>query len=103
MNTEIVKEIRLSQNNELFLIVEGSGSSSYQYIYREAKGVYWDVNLKAFKSTPITDWSIFEWVNHIRNLVHECLGLNLIFSKNLNFINIPKNQQLIIQDKFDII
>ena len=33
----------------------------FQYIYREAAGVYWDADLSCFKSTQPRDWDYKQW------------------------------------------
>lgn len=58
MKKEIIKEIVINDQNELLLKVIGKGNSMYQYVYREAAGVYWDELQKAFKSIPMNESTI---------------------------------------------
>lgn len=42
MKTETINKIVLNDSNELFLLLNSNGESMYQYVYREAAGIYWD-------------------------------------------------------------
>ncbi|MEM9832496.1 MAG: hypothetical protein AAF944_17820 [Bacteroidota bacterium] len=93
MNKETVNEIVLTNNNELLLKIIGDGKPMYQYIYREASGVYWDDDNKGFKSTPIKDMSVSEWFFHIKATVKSGLNLDLDIDENLLWKNIPENER----------
>jgi hypothetical protein len=49
MNCEIIVKVEVLNTGELFLAIKGPGNPNYQYVYREAAGVYWDENRKGFK------------------------------------------------------
>ena len=51
MDSEIINKVEVNDSGELFLTLEGNGKPMYQYVYREAAGVYWDETLHGFKST----------------------------------------------------
>ena len=61
---EIVK-IEVLDTSELQLVLASGGDASYQYIYREARGVYWDNELGAFRGTERVKWTLVEWFAHI--------------------------------------
>lgn len=42
MKTETINKIVLNDSNELLLLLDSIGEPMYQYVYREAAGVYWD-------------------------------------------------------------
>ncbi len=86
---EIIKEVLINDKNELLLKIIGNGNPTYQYIYRESAGVYWDENQKGFKSTLIKEWTISEWFLHIRDLVKSGLGVDLLIDKKVSWNNIP--------------
>jgi hypothetical protein len=65
MNCEIIVKVEILNMGELFLAINGSGNTNYQYVYREAAGVYWDENRKGFKSTPMKEWSCSKWFDHV--------------------------------------
>jgi len=65
----------------------------YQYVYREAAGVYWDENQKAFKSTPIREWTVSEWFLYIRDIVKSGLDDELSIDKNASWENIPDTEK----------
>ena len=96
MDYEIINTVDVTKDGELFLGLEGNGKSMYQYIYREASGVYWDEKYHGFKSTPIKKWSHSTWFSHIVSLVKSGLGVELRLSRNATWNNIPE------QDKIEI-
>lgn len=68
MKTEVISEIRVLESKKLLLKLESLGHSSYQHIYREATGVYWDSALNGFISTIPQQWSYSVWFNHVLNV-----------------------------------
>lgn len=92
MKKEIIKEIVVNDRNELLMKIIGIGSPTYQYIYREAAGVYWDENQKGFKSTPIREWTVSQWFLHIKDIVKTGLGVDLLFDKNVSWKNISDSE-----------
>lgn len=93
MKTETVNTIVLNGNNELMLKITGEGSPSFQYVYREAAGVYWDEKEKGFKSTLLSEWTVSKWFFHIKNIVKIGLNLNLEMDNNITWENIPTDEQ----------
>lgn len=55
-----------------------SKKEGYQYVYREAAGVYWDNDRECFKSTPPKDWGFPKWYQQIVSVVRSGLGLQLV-------------------------
>jgi hypothetical protein len=93
MMTETVNRIVLNHNNELILMIIGEGNPSYQYVYREAAGVYWDEKEKGFKSTPLREWTISKWFFHIKDIVKIGLNVDLEMNGNITWENIPITEQ----------
>ncbi len=90
MDREIISKVHVNEANEFVLSIEGKGDPFYQYIYREAAGVYWDENSHGFKSTPMKkDWSCSQWYSHIVGLVESSLNVELIRGKEVTWSNIP--------------
>ncbi len=98
MKNEIIKEIVVNDQNELLLKVIGNGNSIYQYVYREAAGVYWDERQKAFKGTPIKEWTISKWFIHIKDIVKSVLNVELTIDKNVSWENIPDEEKIKIKN-----
>lgn len=98
MKNEIIKEIVVNDKNELLLKIIGQGNPDYQYVYREAAGVYWDENQKGFKSTPIREWTVSEWFLHITDIVKSGLGVELKIDDNLTWKNVPDNEIIKIKN-----
>lgn len=92
MKTEIIKEISVNDKNELLLKIIGEGNPMYQYVYREAAGVYWDENQKAFKSTPLKEWTESKWFIHIMDIVKSGLNIELSADKNVEWNNIADEE-----------
>jgi len=77
----------------LLLTLESGGSPSYQHIYREAAGVYWDAKLKGFRSTPIKEWSCEQWFQHIVEIVKSGLNIELKLSDNVTWHGVPNEEK----------
>jgi len=93
MKTEIINKVALNSNNELLLILVGEGVASYQYVYREGAGVYWDNNQKGFKSTPLNEWTISDWFFHIKEIVKTGLNVDLKLNDTVTWENIPDSER----------
>ncbi|MEX1001759.1 MAG: hypothetical protein WDZ35_06555 [Crocinitomicaceae bacterium] len=98
MKKEIINKIVVNTENELLLKVIGAGSPDYQYVYREAAGVYWDENQKGFKSTPIREWKVSEWFFHITDIVKSGLNVELTIDENVEWKNIPDEEKIKIKN-----
>jgi hypothetical protein len=98
MKIEIIKEVVVNDKNELLIKVIGDGNPMYQYVYREAAGVYWDDNQKAFKSTPLNEWTESKWFMHIKDIVKSGLNIELSFDANLKWNNISDEEIINIKN-----
>lgn len=94
MKNEIIDKITVNEDNELVLKVVGRGDPIYQYIYREAAGVYWDEKQKAFKSTPLNERSVSEWILHIKDIVKSALNIELSINENIEWENITDEEKM---------
>ena len=92
-SSELINKVEVTANNELLLTLESGGSPSYQHIYREAAGVYWDTKLKGFKSTPIKVWSCEQWFQHIVEVVKSGLNIELKLSDNVTWHGVPDEEK----------
>ncbi|MFK8046405.1 MAG: hypothetical protein AB8B72_12990 [Crocinitomicaceae bacterium] len=92
MKTEFIKEIGVNDKNELLLKLIGEGNPMYHYVYREAAGVYWDENQKAFKSTPLNEWTESKWFIQIKEIVKSGLNVELSVDKNVKWNNIADGE-----------
>lgn len=82
MDSEIINNVEVTDAGELFLGLEGNGKPMYQYIYREAAGVYWDEKRCGFKSAPLKEWSCSKWYSHIVSIINSGLGVELRLSRD---------------------
>ena len=97
MKTETIKEITVNDKNELSLKIQGEGNADYQYVYREAAGVYWNEKQKAFESTPIQEWTIPHWFGHICEITKIGLCVELALDSTTNWGNIPESEKYKIE------
>ena len=79
MDKTAIMKISVLEDGRLAIFPE-QVSSSFQYIYREAAGVYWDDDLKCFKSTPPSDWNYYKWYQHIVTLVRSAVQLQMLLT-----------------------
>lgn len=98
MKQEIINRVELLDTGELLLGLESSGESMYQYVYREAAGVYWDSNKHGFKSTEMKEWSCAQWFGHIVGVVRSGLGIDLKLGADVSWLNISENHRAEIQN-----
>ena len=98
MKIEIIKEIVVNNKNELLLKLIGEGNSMYQYVYREAAGVYWDENRKAFKSTPLNEWTESKWFLHIMDIVKSAFNIELCVDEKVKWNNIADEEIIKIKN-----
>lgn len=99
MNSETINKIEVLETGELLVGIESQGKPMYQYVYREAAGVYWDQSRKGFKSTPIREWSCYQWFKQIIEVVRSGLGVELKLGANVIWQNVPEKQKAEIQSE----
>jgi hypothetical protein len=93
MNHEIINRIEVLDTGELLLGLESQGHLMYQYVYREAAGVYWDQDRLGFKSTPMKERSFSQWFKQIVRVVRSGLGVELILGADVIWLNVPEQQK----------
>lgn len=91
--TETIDRIEILDSGELFLGLDGKGKSEYQYVYREAAGVYWDPDRRGFKSTELKEWKPSDWFSHIVQIVRSGIGVELRLGESLRWNNISENEK----------
>lgn len=57
----------------------------WQYVYREAAGVYWEPDLGCFVSTPPREWTPQKWYQQIVSVVRSGLGLEMFVSPEAKY------------------
>ena len=88
---ERINKVEILDSGELLLALESGGKSEYQYVYREAAGVYWDNELKGFKSTiPTGEWTYSQWFSHIVDIVKTGVGVEISLANEVVWGNIPE-------------
>lgn len=101
MDRETINRVELLDTGELFLGLKGRGKSLYQYIYREAAGVYWDQGKCGFKSTPIKEWPCSQWYKQIVSVVRSGLGVELVLADDVVWSDVPEQERIKIQREKD--
>jgi len=88
MNQENICSVEILDSDELIVVLESGGKPSYQLIYREAAEVYWDNDLKAFKSPAPRKWSNSDWYHHIIKVARNC-SISLLLTDKTTWVNVP--------------
>ncbi len=102
MEREFIKKIYVNGDSELVLILENDGKPEYQYVYRGAAGVYWDQEVKGFKSTPMKELSCSGWFTQIIEVVKSELGVELFLSPSSSWHEIPTEEIEKIRQTYDV-
>lgn len=92
MSEEIISEVKVLDSGKLLLALKSGGQDSYQFIYREAAGVYWVKDLKGFVSTEPKKWSYSEWFSYMLDIAKQ-IGIQLKLSKETNWVDIPEKER----------
>jgi len=87
---EVIERVEILENDQLIVVLASGGDPSYQYVYREGGEVYWDNDLKAFKSPAPRSWSHSDWFHQIVNVAKNC-NINLSLNNQTNWVNIPNS------------
>ena len=85
--TEIISKIEILPSGEVLVAIQSRGCPDYQYVYREAAGVYWNNDFGGFVSRDRRTWSCAKWVQHIISVCHN-IGIDLELSENIAWVNV---------------
>ncbi len=85
---EIVR-VEVLKTNELQVVLEGGGDADYQYVYREAKGVYWNNEVGAFRGTERIEWTVAAWFAHIVAVCRD-IGVILRLGDAVEWTGVPE-------------
>jgi hypothetical protein len=99
MQVETINRVKILPSGELFLGLGSDGNAYYQYIYREACGVYWDPVLKGFKSTDMKEWTASQWFTHIVDTAQN-VGIRLVLSEIVQWDNVSEDDKILILQSF---
>jgi hypothetical protein len=102
LDQEYINRVEILETGELLLGLKSQGKPIYQFVYREAAGVYWDNNRHGFKSTPMKKWSCSRWFKQIVGVVPSALGVDLVLSPDVAWRNISEQQKKEIKSGGDI-
>lgn len=69
----------------------------YEYVYREAAGVYWDNAKHGFKSASMKEWSCAQWYKQIVSIVCSGLGIRLLLADHVTWSNVSEKEKAEIQ------
>jgi len=95
---EEIAKIEVLENGQLAIVLGSGGNASYQYIYREAAGVTWDNQLKAFKSPAPQGWDYPAWFRQIVKVAANC-NIHLRLSKETTWVNVSaKDKETILAE-----
>ena len=57
----------------------------YEYIYREAYGVYWNKEQRCFQSTIPKEWNYEQWYEQIVSVARTGLGIRLYITNQTKY------------------
>ena len=77
-----IGKIELTPSGELFVYPAFADKSLFEYVYRAAKGVYWDGGKTYFYMKQFGDWSPAEVFQNILLAVKDELGVELLVRPN---------------------
>jgi hypothetical protein len=78
---ESVSKVKLLPSGAILLCLASGGRADYQYVYRAAKGVYWDNESRGFTMYRIGDWSPTKQLAHILRVVDDEMAITLGISE----------------------
>lgn len=84
MEKVFIKKIAVMPDGRLAVYPE-SISDWYEYVYREASGVYWDKENSCFHSTIPRKWSYKRWYRQIVSVVGNGLGVRLCITNQTTY------------------
>jgi hypothetical protein len=84
MNTTPILKVAVLDDGRTAVFPE-SRKADYQYVYREAAGVYWDQKLGCFVSTPPQEWTPQKWYQHILAIVRTGVGLQMLLTPETEY------------------
>jgi hypothetical protein len=79
METSRIVKVAVLEDGRIAVFPE-SKNAMYQYVYREAAGVYWNHELGCFISTPPGEWTPQQWYQHIVAIVRTGVGLEMVLT-----------------------
>jgi hypothetical protein len=84
MDTSRILKVAVLEDGRTAVFPE-SKKAMYQYVYREAAGVYWDQELGCFVSTPPGEWTPQQWYQHIVAIVRTGVGLQMVLTPETKY------------------
>lgn len=87
LDQEEISQIGIDEQNRLFLKTK---ERSFSMIYRLAKGINWDNELKRLITSPIKEWSKYKWYLHILNTIYNECNIELIPTRKTEYINLDR-------------
>jgi hypothetical protein len=90
---EQVGSVEVLDSGDVLVKLQSGGQSSYSYVYRAARGVYWEGSLGGFRSDDRKEWSVTKWFVHIRDICRDELGVKLKLSVDAKWVNVPEDDK----------
>lgn len=84
MDTSRILKVAVLEDGRTAVFPE-SRKAMYQYVYREAAGVYWEQESGCFVSTPPGDWTPQQWYQHIVTIVKTGVGLQMVLTPETEY------------------
>jgi hypothetical protein len=84
MDTSRILQVAVLEDGRTAVFPE-TKKAMYQYVSREAAGVYWDQALGCFVSTPPGEWTPQQWYKHIVAIVSTGVGLQMVLTPETKY------------------
>jgi hypothetical protein len=84
MDTTPILKVAVLNDGRIAVFPE-SRKAEYQYVYREAAGVYWDQILGCFHSTSPREWTPQKWYQHIVAIVKTGVGIQMVLTPETKY------------------
>ena len=98
MSPETVSQIAIIDGS-LHLVLTTEGQDWHQFIYREARSVYWDADRRSFKcSTSIPGLPFQAILPHMIQVISD-FGITLSFEWSLTFADVPDDATMVMRDQ----
>ena len=84
MDTSRILKVAVLEDGRTAVFPEDK-KALYQYVYREAAGVYWEQGLGCVVSTHPGEWTPQQWYQHIVDIVRTGVGLQMVLTPETEY------------------
>lgn len=97
MQTDRIASLGIDDDGALWV---RPATTTFPYIYREAKGVEWDAEQRRLRSPKPREWSYVDWFVRIKDAARE-QGVELAVEGATSWSNVPADLRRAICERVD--